>query len=257
MSGSTGGASKTINATELSFAIVEQLKEREGARLSELSSALGVSKSTVHNHLHTLRELDYVVEDDDRYRLGLKFLSLGDEARRKENLYSVAKPELDDLVETVGERGQVMAEENGRGVYIYQAKTDRSVQTDSHVGMSVDLYATAVGKSYLAFLPEEERADLVDGLDLRDKTDQTITDRAALEAELDEIRERGYAFNDEERIIGMRAVGCPIVTDDDRVLGAISVSGPRTRMNGEWYRREVPEHVQQAARVIGIKTTYS
>lgn len=126
--------------------------------------------------------------------------------------------------------------------------------------VSMDVYqihTTAVGKSYLAFLPTDERDALLDELELENRTENTLTDRAALTAELDAVRDRGYAFNDEERIAGMHAVGAPILSDDDRVLGAISVSGPTTRLNGSWYREEVPELVQQSARIIGLKATYS
>jgi DNA-binding IclR family transcriptional regulator len=71
-------------------------------------------------------------------------------------------------------------------------------------------------------------------------------------------RESGYAFNDEERTMGMRAVGASILSaDDDRVLGVISVSGPTARMKRTWYHEEVPEMVTQSAHIIGIRTTYS
>ena len=248
----------TVSATETSFAIIERLSEAGGGGVSELAAALGLSKSNVHKHLVTLRELGYVTKDEeDRYYVGLQFLGLGDRARARTSLYHVAKDETDSLIDAVGERGQVMVEEEGRGIYIYQAKTDQAVRTDSHIGTVVTLHATAVGKSYLAFLDEQRRSDLLDDIDLTGVTDGTITDREALEAELAAIRERGFAFNDEERTVGMRAVGAPIVTDEGRVIGAISVSGPTTRINGDWYREEIPKLVQRSARVIGLKATYS
>ncbi|WP_435197418.1 IclR family transcriptional regulator [Natronomonas sp. EA1] len=244
-----------IGATETSFGIIEFLRESAGAGVSEVAAELGVSKSTAHNHLTTLESLGYVVRTDDGFALGLQFLDLGDHARKRHSLYHASVSEMNDLVETIGERGQVMVEENGHGVYIYQVKTEQGVQTDSHIGTTVDLHATAVGKSYLAFCDEATR-DRILGDGLSELTSHTISDREALEADLAEIAERGYAFNDEERITGMRAVGAPILTDDEAVIGAISVSGPTTRMNGEWYRQEVPEMVMQAARIIGIRATY-
>lgn len=247
----------TIGATETSFAIVEQLAEDEGTGVSELADRLDLSKSTVHNHLQTLRQLGYVVKVDDEYRLGLQLLGLADRARQRYGLYHVAKPEADSLVEAVGERAQVMVEENGVGIYIYQSLADQAVRTDSHIGTVVNLHATAVGKAYLAHLPADRLDAVLDRAELREETPNTLTDREALRIELDEIAERGYAFNDEERTVGMRAVGAPILSDDDRVLGGISVSGPTTRMNGSWYREEVPDMVTQSARVIGIKATYS
>ena len=248
----------TVSATETSFAIIERLSDAGGSGVSELATALGLSKSNVHKHLVTLGELGYVTKDeDDAYHVGLRFLGLGDRARARTSLYQIAKDETDSLIDAVGERGQVMVEEDGEGIYIYQAKTDQAVRTDSHIGTVVALHATAVGKSYLAFLDERKRTDLLDAIDLTDVTEGTITDRDSLEAELEAIRDRGFAFNEEERTVGMRAVGAPILTDEGGVLGAISVSGPTTRINGEWYREEIPKLVQRSARVIGLKATYS
>jgi DNA-binding IclR family transcriptional regulator len=255
----TGGSGGLIGATERSFDIIERLADTpEGAEISVLAAEMDVAKSTVYNHLQTLRELGYVVKREDRYALGLQFLTLGDRARRRYPLYHYAKRETDSLVEAVGERAQVMVEENGHGVYIYQTKADGAVQTDSHTGTVVSLHATAVGKAYLAFLPEDERNRLLGDAVLESETPNTVTDRERLLADLQSVRERGYAVNDEEKTMGMRAIGAPIQSDDtETVLGAISVSGPTTRMNGEWFRKEVPEMVRQAAQVIGIRATYS
>lgn len=246
-----------IGATETTFDIIEELQASDGVGVSELAGEIGVSKSTVHNHLQTLQRRGYVIRKDGVYRLGLRFLQLGDTARQRHGLYHVAKQELDSLVEEVGERGQIMVEEAGAGIYIYQSLADRAVRTDSHIGTIVNLHATAVGKAYLAHLPADKRTTILDNAELSNLTPNTIIDRERLEGQLDDIRDRGYAFNDEERLVGMRAVGAPILTDDDDVLAAISVSGPATRMNGNWYKEEIPELVVQAARLIGIKATYS
>lgn len=247
----------TVGALETSFSIVELLRDNGGSTVTELANISGRSKSTVHNHLNTLNRIGYVVKEGNEYFLGLNFLDLGDIARDRWNLYEAAKQELDELVADVGEHGQVMVEEMDRGVYIYQAKTERAVQTDSHIGTTVELHATAVGKAYLAYLTEERQSDLLDRLELSERTASTYTERDELEDELALIRERGFAFNDEERFVGMRAVGAPVLGPDDEVLAAISVSGPVTRMNSKRYREDLPEKVMQAARIIGIRATYS
>ena len=248
---------RTVGATEISFAIVEFIQDNGGATLTEISEGIDRSKSTLHNHLKTLNRLGYVVKEGNTYHLGLKFLDLGDIARDRWNLYQVAKQELDELVSNVGEHGHVMVEEMDRGVYIYQAKTERAVQTDSHIGTTIDLHATAVGKAYLAHLTEKRQSDLLDRLELSELTPSTYTDRDEFEEELEAIRERGFAFNDGERFVGMRAVGAPVLGHDDQVLASISVSGPSTRMKGERYQEEIPEKVMEAARIIGIRATYS
>jgi DNA-binding IclR family transcriptional regulator len=252
----SGRTSRTIGSTETSFAVVELIGERGEAGVSEVATELGVSKSTAHNHLATLEDLGYVVRGQEGYALGLGFLGLGDRARARYGLYYPAKAQVDELVEAVGERAQVMVEENGRGVYLYQSRADGGIRTDSHVGTAVDLHTTAVGKAYLAFCDPERRDRILSG-DLAAKTPNSVTDRESLGSELETIRDRGYAFNDEEKTLGMRAVGAPISSDDGTLLGSLSVSGPTTRMTGDWYREEVPGMVVEAARIIGIKATYS
>lgn len=245
-----------IKATKRSFTIVEKLLEDPTLTVSQLATELDTSKSTIHNHLRTLLNIGYIVKEDDSYEIGLRFLNLGDRARKRYQLYHPGKQEIDALVGAVGERAQLMVEENGEGIYIYQTKADSAIQTDSHIGTTTPMHATAVGKSYLAFLPAARRRSIFDDLDFEPHTQNTITDRESFERELADVRAEGVAFNDEERITGMRAVGAPILSNDDQVLGAISVSGPTTRMKGERYTEDIPDQVKQAARVIGIRATH-
>lgn len=257
MTGTQDADAGTVGATETSFSILSYLRAQAGANVTAIAEELELSKSTVYNHLRTLNDLGYVVKEGNTYHLGLKFLDLGNAARDRRNLYEVAKSEIDGLVSTIGEHGYVMVEEMGRGVYIYQSKTAQGIETDSHIGTTVDLHATAVGKSYMAYLPDERREQLLDDLDLPRRTESTFTDRERLEAELDAVRRQGFAFNDEERFVGMRAVGAPVLGPDDEVLAAISIAGPTTRMNGDRYRTEIPEQVRKSAYIIGIRATYS
>jgi len=246
-----------VMASKKSFAILDQLKDSDGMGVTEIAEEVSIAKSTVHNHLQTMEEIGYVVQNSDGYHVGLRFLELGVQARERHGLYQAAKPEVDALVEDVGERAQVMVEENNVGIYVYQARSNRSVNTDSHIGARVNLHTTSVGKAYLAFLPDEERDAIINRIEFNEMTPNTIVDRDELEQELEKTRERGYALNNEERIMGMRAVGAPILSEEGQVLGSVSVSGPTTRMKGDRFREVVPETVVQTARVIGVRSTFS
>jgi len=246
-----------VMASKKSFAILDQLKDSDGMGVTEIAEEVSIAKSTVHNHLQTMEEIGYVVQNSDGYHVGLRFLELGVQARERHGLYQAAKPEVDALVEDVGERAQLMVEENNVGIYVYQARSNRSVNTDSHIGARVNLHTTSVGKAYLAFLPDEERDAIINRIEFNEMTPNTIVDRDELEQELEKTRERGYALNNEERIMGMRAVGAPILSEEGQVLGSVSVSGPTTRMKGDRFREVVPETVVQTARVIGVRSTFS
>ena len=246
-----------VMASKKSFAILDQLKDSDGMGVTEIAEEVSIAKSTVHNHLQTMEEIGYVVQNSDGYHVGLRFLELGVQARERHGLYQAAKPEVDALVEDVGERAQLMVEENNVGIYVYQARSNRSVNTDSHIGARVNLHTTSVGKAYLAFLPDEERNAIINRIEFNEMTPNTVVDRDELEQELEKTRERGYALNNEERIMGMRAVGAPILSEEGQVLGSVSVSGPTTRMKGDRFREVVPETVVQTARVIGVRSTFS
>lgn len=89
-----------------------------------------------------------------------------------------------ELVSTVGEGGQVMVEEQGQGIYLYQSHAERAVQTDSHIGTTVNLHAMAVGKAYPAHLPEDRRNTLPDELEFSKLMDATHADRVTFEEDL-------------------------------------------------------------------------
>jgi DNA-binding IclR family transcriptional regulator len=246
-----------IRSVRTAFETLEFLRDSEGARVTEVADGLSVSKSTAHSHLTTLESLGYVVKINGIYQVGLQFLELGHYARARYSLYEAAKSEADQLVRATGERCQVMVVEDIQGTYIYQTTGEQAVQTASHIGSTVDLHCTAVGKSYLAHLPEDELEAYLGKVDLSARTEKTITTETELLDQLEATRKRGYATNHEESIKGMLAVGAPILTEEDEVLGAISMSIPTTRAEGPIHDSELPEQIQRSARVVAIKATYS
>lgn len=247
----------TIGALGTSLRILEALKQRGSAGVTELANELGLPKSTVYSHLRTLREHEYVVQQDEEYCIGLKFLSLGEHTRDRIPIYEVAKPEVTDLAEQTGELANLLIEENGEGVYLFRSKGKKAVSLDTHAGMRVKLHCTSLGKAILAYLPEERVDKIIDRWGLPARTAATITTREALEKELATIRERGYAQDNSERLSGLRCVAAPIKNPDGRVIGAVSVAGPTSRIKDERFGSEVPELVMSAANVVELNLTYS
>lgn len=246
-----------VQSVDRTFEILETIRDREEVGITEVAEQLAVSKSTVHNHLNTMEARGYVVNEDGMYRLGLRLLSFPNTLQKSHQLYQTAKDEVDELVERTGERSQVLVEEDGYGVYIYQQTDDRALTTNSKVGTRVDLHSSAIGKSMLAFQPEEKVERILNRDGLPARTKNTITSQEAFEAELKRIREEGVAFDDEEGIEGMRCVAAPIRNEDSVSVGAISVSGPCTRIMGERFESTLPREVERAAQAIEIKYRYS
>jgi DNA-binding IclR family transcriptional regulator len=250
-------AKHPVGATEKTLRIIEELRRRDGAGITELADAIDTSKGTIHNHLSTLQEHEYVVNDDGMYRLGLRFLELGEYTRQQTKLLEVAKSEIDNLAEETGEIANLMIEEHGRGTYIYISKGEQAVNLDTHVGTRQYLHTSAVGKSILAKMDDEQFERVIDRHGLPSETRNTVTSEAKLQEELEEIRDRGVAFDGEERAEGIRCVAAPITDNEDGLFGGVSVSAPSTRLKGDRFREEMPEKVQHVATIIGINTFYS
>lgn len=228
---------KTIDKT---VRILDALTERGGARVSELGEELEMPNSTVHAHLAALKRHGFVRNDGDHYVLGLKFLHYGGAVLSENQAYDLIKPKVGMLAEETGERVQFITEQDGRGVYLYtELKSDAAVQTDVRMGKIVDLHTTAAGKAILAHLPEQRVDAIVDTYGLEAYTENTITERAELTAELESVRDRGYSLNDEERIPKQMAVGAPVLDRMGGVVGAFSVSGPAHRMREEAFQERV------------------
>jgi len=252
-SSQTNGTVKTARTT---FQILEALKRRNGATVTELTEEFDLSNSSIHNYLNTLEEDGYVVKNGKEYKVGLRLLDLGGFARRDQRIYDIAKSGVTSLAESTGEMANLVVEEKGKGVYLHRAHGDKAVKTDSYTGQRVHLHNTALGKAILAHLPTERVDEIIDQHGLPETTPNTITTRDALFEELETIREEGVSFDDEARVQGLRCVAVPIINNNDRVEGAISVSGPTSRLQGEVFTREIPEELESAANVIELNITY-
>ncbi|SNZ16864.1 transcriptional regulator, IclR family [Natronoarchaeum philippinense] len=241
-----------VGSVETLLSLVEYLEQSGEAGVTEIADAVGVSKSTAHNHLTTLEQQGYVVGEDGQYWLSLQFLRIGETTRMRTGLFEVARPQIEHLVEGTDLVGNLAVEERGDGVYLYRSRGSDDIRFSTRAGETHDLHCSATGKSILAHVSTERREELLDSIDLVGYTDQTITERAALREELDRIHERGVAFDEEEYGRGLRCVGVPLFGPDDAVVGAISLSGPAAEMTDDWYRETLPDRLRAAKNRVEV-----
>jgi DNA-binding IclR family transcriptional regulator len=253
----TESGSRRLQTTTTSIEVVERLRELDGARVTELAEALDLAPSTAHAHLSTLRDAGYVVKSGDVYRLSLRFLDLGDYVRTRRKAYRIAESYTDQLAQETDCRAVFAVEENGRGVYVYTYSGEHAVWTYSTVGKRFHLHRTAAGKAILSRLPQERVADIVDRWGLPRATENTVTDRSTLFEQLDEVEERGVAFNHEEQLDGVRAVGVPVDGSDGRVAGAFSVASPANRMTEARFEEELPSVLLGVANEFELENAMS
>jgi DNA-binding IclR family transcriptional regulator len=250
-------ATNPIKSVETTTQILECIEKHNGATISEIADQLDTTRATVHNHLSTLKQADLIVKEGCEYQLGLRFFTYGEQVKRQQTILDVGASEVDKLAEETGELGNLLVEEHGRGIYLHRAKGEDALSLDTGVGSRVYLHQTALGKAILAHLPREYVNEIVEQCGLDQSTENTVGGRAELFERLEEVRDRGYALDLEERVPEIHCVAAPIITNDDRVQGAVSVAGPASRLTGDRLHETIPELVTQTANVIGINLSYS
>jgi DNA-binding IclR family transcriptional regulator len=219
--------------------------------VSELSARLGLAKGTVHGLLRTLQEHGLVEQHPDSYkyqlgpallRLSNRFLDLN-ELRSRSLAWS-------ELLAIRAEEAVRVGVPHGDGMLVvhHVFRPDTSLQI-LEVGSVLPLHATALGKAVLAYL-DEEAGDALLGDGLPKLTGKTLSTRAALRRELAGIRERGYAVEREEAVLGEAGVAAPIFDRTSEPIGAIGVAGARERLLAKARERTVAAAVLEAARGI-------
>lgn len=242
-----------VKTVETNLEIVDMLKKRDGARVTELAGELDMAPSAVHKHLRTLHDHRYVVKSGDEYRLGLRYLEMGGYTRYQREVYQAAKDELEDIAKETGEKTNLLVEEHGYGIYLYRSMGDEAIQVNMYEEQETYLHSTSLGKAILAHLPRDRVEEIIAERGMPPVTKHTITEFEELMKTLEEVRERGVAFDDEENIMGLRCVAAPILDESDTVRGAISVSAPKSRLPTERFRKVIPESLKQTANIIELQ----
>jgi len=247
------GTDQQLTTVRRAFEILELLWENGSLGVTELAERLDTHKSTVHGYLRTLESTGFVVNEDGRYRLSLRFLEIGGRIKHRSRLFHVTHPQLERLAADTGHAASLAVEENGEMVIVHLADSDRSLQLGIYAGMHVPIHSNASGKAVLAHDPELA-ADCLDG-ELAAVTEHTKTDPDAVAAELDAVRERGYAYDSDEQVVGMGIVAAPVLVDEE-ALGAVAVVCATNELRGDDQRERLAERVQQAANVIAVNYQY-
>ena len=234
--------------------IIEALKERTSAGVTELADALEMPKSTVHVHLSTLKERGYVVQDESHeYQLSLRFLDMGTTIRQTQDMYDEVIPKLKQLAEETEEKAWWTVEEKGKAVFIAKAVGSRAIRTNAYIGQHIELYRLAAGKSILANLPDDRKNAIIDGYEFPLADGNSRED---LERELAEIRETGVAYATERFLQSVSGVGVPLKDNAGNVYGAISVSGPTNRLDSDRVENELTDLVRGISGELRVSLSY-
>jgi DNA-binding IclR family transcriptional regulator len=193
------------------------------------------------------------VKNGTDYSLSYRFLEYGGELRNQSKLYQVARLEVDKLASKTGEVASLGIEEDGLRILAYKSEGPESIHDNAPIGEYTNMHWTALGKAMLAYYTEGEVDSIINSHGLPRANEYTITDRDGLFDELRQTRERGYSVEDEDRRRGVLTIGAPIFErSTDEVIGAVSVAGPKSRVNEPERFDELVTAVKKAANVIEL-----
>ena len=245
---------RKIKSVQRVRTFIDLLRDKNEATLTEVTEEVDLTVGTVHTYLNTLQAMNIVVKEGDVFKLSPRLVVLGEHVRNQTPLYRAAQPQIDRLAATTGEAVHLIIEDNGRGISLYERLGADAIGTEYHRKLRQQshnlLHCTASGKAILEGLPDQRVHDIIDRHGLQRQTTNTITTREDLFEDLKKIRERGYAINDEEEVLGIFAVGVGIQDEGGNILGSVSMSAPKAHMDRKDVRRDVVDELTRASNAI-------
>jgi IclR family KDG regulon transcriptional repressor len=238
-------------AVAKAFRILERLsRSDDGMGLSELAEALEMSKGTVHGVIAALEDLGAVLRDPRtrRFTLGFTLIELGKRAFSQIDLKELARPVLEELMEKTGETAYMGVLNGNRITILDVVESRQDLKITSPQGSNISLFAGATGKVILGSMEEERYRRLVMGEEIPRFTENSITDPKRYIEEIEEAKERGYATDYEEYLLGVWAVACPI-KGWKQVPSAVWVVGFKTGLNEKGMEVLVKNTLQAAAQI--------
>lgn len=249
------GNNKTIRSVETAFEILSALGQIEPSGLSTLAAKVDIPTSTAYIHLNTLVEQGFVVKESGQYRRSFKFLEVGGSVRQQLDITRLLRNKVEELSSKTGEIVGAAVEENGKRVILYRSTGKKAAADEIPIGNHTEMHWTSLGKTILAHLPEDRRAQIVDKHGLPKGTSQTLTTLPELERECSRIRQQGYAIDDEEHLKGIRGIAVPIFDGDQNVKASIGTTGPRDRFS-PGYMAELLKVLQYSKNEIEVRNQY-
>lgn len=212
-------------------------KHSHGCTLSELSDQLSIPQASLLRIGKALEEMGYISRDNvtKKYYLTNRFLQLIPPSVQDRPLSECTIGPMRELRDMTGETTQLCCLIDTEIVILEQMLAKHAFKYSAEIGARAPGYSCAPGKAIAAFLPENERNDLVNRIRFKRFTPQTITSKRAFLNELNLIRTRGYAIDHEEGLIGIRCIAAPILDRNQIAIAAFTITGPAERIPQDEY----------------------
>jgi DNA-binding IclR family transcriptional regulator len=216
------------------FKILELLAANREMSASQVANNMNTNRAGSHRFLNTLVDLGYVEKTErKRFRLTFKILEMGMRKLDGFEIRLVARPFMQELAFFSGETVNLGYWDGFAIVHLDKIDSSEILRIDLGLGALAPAYCTGLGKSILAFLPDEQLKKYLNSVKLKAMAPKTIPTIKKLKSEITLIRKLGYAIDNEELSIGLRCVGAPVFDFTGKPVYALSVSGPTQRMSEE------------------------
>ncbi|RUM58846.1 MAG: IclR family transcriptional regulator [Persephonella sp.] len=245
-----------VQNVDLAFRILFILAENSGLTLTELYKKVNSNPSQVEKILEILTERGYTEYKNDKYHLGIKNFEIGHAYLSNIDLRKLAKPYLKYLAEKFNETVYLAVKGGLEIVYIDVYQVNRPISVRSRVGKLLPMYASASGKVHLADMDEFELNEFFKEVKLIPFTKKTITDKEVLKKHIEEVRNKGYALDDEEWEDEVRCISAPVRNYKGNVIAAITISAPSYRFSKERFISEVKEELLEKTFELSEKLGY-
>ncbi len=218
--------SRNVQSLERGLRVLESLVEQSPRGTTELAEALELDKTIVHRLLATLQSMGYVEQDENRkYGVGMKLRQVGAQVLSNLDLRTMARPFMDELVEYTKGVAHLAKMAEDRAIYIEKIQHPSLTVNATGVGGEAPGYSSAAGKVLWAYLSLTNLSSILDKIELRPHTQNTITDLSVLHQQLAQVRQQGYAVDREEHRLGLIGVGAPVFDHMGSVVASICVAG--------------------------------
>lgn len=240
-----------VQSIDRALTVFKLLSEEVKATLNVVSVTVNLPPSTTHRILETLRAHGMVSfdESDQTWSVGVEAFRIGQGYARRMNFLDVSREVMRDLTDSTGETSNIAVLEDWVLTHVSEIETKAPIRAFIPAGSRSHPHASGIGKALLACMNGEAIAERLGRVRLPRYTHKTIVDVERLLDDLGKTRTRGWAFDDEERFVGMRCIAAPIFDEYGGATAGISISGPTTRLTGERVDDLARHVVASAARI--------
>ena len=222
-----------IQVSEKLFKCLELLIDKGECGLIEISKELDINKASIHRLLQSLMMMGYVNQDKNslKYRPSFKICALSSKILEKNDMATICRPYLKKISEYTNETVHLVKLIDNTAVYIDKVEaSSNSIRLISKIGKAIPLYCSGVGKAMLAYMSDEKIEDIFKSSDIKTYTNNTIVDIETLLKTINNVRNNGYALDNEEMEKGVKCIAIAINDFENKPTYAISISAPKDRM---------------------------